>query len=162
MRHVMVMRPWIDDAAARKSQPGLRSEEGMPFGCAYAQRVRAGIGQHGVENGGDIGGRDRPIGDPAGGGIDLDQRLEPEQAARSVADDLHAQAPPDQFSLDGARDRLGANGERGDVARDVDPRHAVHPCIAPSASASSMPGRNLPAGSPSSRAAGAQAHRPRQ
>ena len=139
---------------------------GWRHGVADAQRVRAGGLQHGVENGGDVGRGDGSVGDAAGGGGDFDQRFEPEEAARAVAHELRGEAAPGEFGLHRARHLVGADGKGSDVGGHVEAQgllgHGVHRCIAESARASSMPGRRRPAGSPSRRAAGAQAHRPRQ
>ncbi len=65
----------------------------------------------------------RPIGNAATAGLHLHQRLEPEQAARSGAHDLHRLPAPGGLLAYGARYRLRAQRQRGRLTRYVQGGH---------------------------------------
>jgi len=73
-----------------------------------AQRVRGASEQAGVEQTGRVVGCDRPVGDTTGRRFDLDQHLEPEQAARAVAHDADVELAFGGFVAQGAGDTVGA------------------------------------------------------
>ena len=54
------------------------------------------------------------------GHLELDHRLEPQQAARSVADELDFEAPARRFRRDRVRRCIGAHGAGGRIAGHVD------------------------------------------
>ena len=64
--------------------------------------------------------RNRPVGDAAARGFHFDQRLQPEHAARTVANQRDIEPARRGFARDGARHTLGADRESGGVARNVD------------------------------------------
>ena len=101
---------------------------------------------------GDVAERDRTEACPALGGLDLDQRLDAEQPARSGAHDLAAGVGK------GARDLVDAERDRRHVAADEDARHAATSAAIRSSAAVSI----RATGRPSTKALGPMAHRPRQ
>ncbi len=68
---------------------------------------------------GDVLDGHRTVGDAALRRLDLDHRLQPEQAARTVADDLDGLAAPRALVGQRGRDVVGADRERGRIARHV-------------------------------------------
>lgn len=71
-----------------------------------------------------------PVGDTAGGGRYLDQRLEPQKPSRSVADQLDVDAPAFGLHEDGSSGFIGAHAARGGVARHINPGRAhVSPSV---------------------------------
>ena len=162
MRLVVVERQRIGDAAAGEGQPGLLLEERDFLGHAHdAARACRRRGNPTSNRLGTSPGVDRAIGNAAVAGRDLDQRLQPEHAARAVADDRRRRAPRAAASRAIASATSSApTRQRAGIARDVD-RHAhvrtsvddrVEPLLVEPADRRS----------PSSMAAGAQAQRPRQ
>ena len=91
MGAVVVERERIDDAAAREGQArlALRGRE-SPRRAPSAQRMRGRRREPASSRPATSAGVDRAVGDAARRRLDLDQRLQPEQAARAVADDLDA------------------------------------------------------------------------
>ena len=104
---------------------------------------------------GHVVGRHVGVADPAGVGLDLDQRLEPEHAARPVADDLGA------GRLEGGGHLVGADRDRGGVAGDEHPAGRSRQ-RQPSVSASSRSADSRPWSRPSSVPDGPSAQLPRQ
>ena len=66
--------------------------------------------------------RHRSEGDAAAGRLDLDHRLEPEQAARTGAHDLDRKSLPPGLVEHRRRDLVGADGAGGGIARHEDAR----------------------------------------
>ena len=89
--------------------------------------------------------------------LDLDQRLDPDHAARAVADQRQGLAPARGLGADRLGHRIGAERAGGGVAGHPDPHHARPP-----ASASSPAAVARPTSRSSNCAAGPQAQRPRQ
>ena len=65
-------------------------------------------------------GATRAVGDAAGRRFDLDQRLQPEQAARAVAHQIDVEAAALGLTREGGGDLVGAHGEGGGIARHKD------------------------------------------
>ena len=86
MRFVVLERQRIGDAAAGKCEPLLLGEIGDRFDQAQIELVRRAEAP--VENGFHVCGRNRAVADAAGRRLDLEQRFEPQQAARAVAHQL--------------------------------------------------------------------------
>ena len=85
---------------------------GQVLGPAEAQRVRAAAEQAGVEQARDIARPHRPVGDAALWRLDLDHRLEPEQAARAGAHDRGRRGPRARGRMvQRRRDAVGAERE---------------------------------------------------
>ena len=124
------------------------------------QRMRPAIEPPRREQALDILRSNRSVSDTAGGGLDFNHRFEPKQTARSGSNNLDVEAA---FAL-GGDDRpfhlVGAERQGAGIARheDARPRHRR----AWSMSADSRALSSAPTTLPSSIAAGAQAHNPRQ
>ena len=86
--------------------------------------------------------------------LHLDQRFQPDHAARAGAHDLDRNAPRFGLGLKRARDILGTQRLGGGVTRNVDLHGAT--------SATSASARTRPRRAPSTIAAGPQAQSPRQ
>ncbi len=113
-----------------------------------------------LEHSGNVIGGHGPVGDPARARLDLDERLEPEEAARAVSHDGDIEAMGGTVGLDGAGHRFRSDGQRGGVGGDEYPRHAELPAC--DTSRSSRAGVTRPWSSPSSITAGDSAQFPRQ
>ena len=87
VRAVVRDRQGIDDADAREHPPLLAGQVRDLIRRAMAERMVAAGQQARVEQARDVARRDRPVGDAAGRRLDLDERLQPEQAAGPIADD---------------------------------------------------------------------------
>ena len=72
--------------------------------------------------------------DSPAGRRDLDQRFEPEQPARAVAHQLQRDAATGTFGLQGVGHLVGADCERGRVARDIDGCRVHAPALTPALS----------------------------
>jgi len=151
-------RQRIDDAAAREGDARLALQEGNVLGPSHTQRMGSDR-QAASKEARHVLGRHRPEADAATVGLDLDQRLEPEQAARARAHDLDRQALALGLVDDRGRDLVGADGAGRGVARHEDAR-GHHPTSR--AMSSIEAGVRRPIGSPSSMADGPEAQRPRQ
>src|SRR5262249_11372336 len=90
---------------------------------AVAQPVLGPGQEAGVEQPWDVGRGDRAVGHPAVDGGDLDQRLEPEQAARAVADDADVQPARGRLPGHGGRHLVRADRAGRRVAGDEDRGH---------------------------------------
>ena len=77
MGAIILHRNWIDHAAARESEPLLAREIGNFLDQAKRERVAAAFEKLRGKEARHIVHCDRPKADPAFGGRDLDQRLEP-------------------------------------------------------------------------------------
>ena len=88
MRGVVVEVERVDHADAGEGQPFLMREIRAFLDQAEAERMLL-AGEDGVEHRGGVLGADRAEADAALGRHGLDQRLDPEHAARAVADDAH-------------------------------------------------------------------------
>ena len=119
VRDVVVERDGIGDADAREGEALLLREVGMLLGEAERERVRLALEESGVEQAGDVGGVDRAVGDAAGRRLHLDQRLEPEQAARAVAHQVHvvARAPRPRWRWRGPPARRRPRARRSRAGR---------------------------------------------
>ena len=159
MGAIVVERERIDDAAAREGQPGLALEPRNLVGKAMRERMRAAVGQRGVEHTGGIVRRDRTIGDPPCRRRDLDHRLEPVEPARAGAHDLDVEMARGRRLPQRGRDLVRADREGAGVAGNEDAGR--HRCACAS-SASRRRSSSRPTSRPSSIADGAIAHRPRQ
>ncbi|MDT4852261.1 hypothetical protein FQZ97_864850 [compost metagenome] len=137
---------------------------GNGFRQAQAQRVFAASQPAGIEQPGDVFGLHGAVGDAPLRRGDLDQGLQPEQAARAVAHDLHGQAAlvRDAFDVPGHRVRVHGQG-RG-VARHIDDDGGAHGVVSSvrASSRSSFSGVTRACGRPSIMTAGDWAHSPRQ
>ena len=158
MGAIVRQRQGIDDTAAREGDAGLALEERDLLGPADAQRMRRGR-QAVDEQAGNVLHRHRTEADAATGGLDLDQRLQPEQAARAGAHDLDIEVLAPGHVEDRGGDLVGADGTGGCIAWDVEARRH-QPTSRAISSIESAVSRAI--GSPSSIADGPDAHRPRQ
>ena len=159
MRLIIGERKRINDAATGKGKPRLRREEWMIFRFANPQGMRAAVQETCIEEGRDIGSQYRAIADTPLCRLDLDQRLQKEHTPRAGADNLDRQTARLRFCHDLCGDLVGANGERGYVPGNENARHGAH---ASSSASEILSASNRPSGSPSIRADGDVAQRPRQ
>ena len=159
MLAVIEHRDRIDHAAALEGQAVLAGEIGDVLRLTEPERMRSAFGKTRIEQRLDVCGRDRTVGDAALGRPDLDHRLQPEQAARSGADDLDIEPATFGAGGDGFGDAVGAETEGDGVAGNVD--RDAHDAI--SFRAASRPSAVRRAtGRSSTRAPGPLAQSPRQ
>ena len=92
MTAIIVERERIGQPAAREDEALLPSEVGDVFDAAVRLRMRAAGEKVRLEQLRRLVRRDRTIAKASGGGLDLDERLEPEEAARSGAHDRNVEA----------------------------------------------------------------------
>ena len=152
-------RQWIDDAAAREGDARLALQEGSILGPADAQRVGGTRWLAVGEKTRNVLRRHRPEGDAPARCLDLDHRLEPEQAARAGANHFDGNTEAPGLADDGGGDAIGANRAGGGIARNEDPRRHRPASRTRSCSDARF---SRATGSPSSRAVGAHAQRPKQ
>ncbi|MNN44994.1 hypothetical protein D3C81_1593070 [compost metagenome] len=117
MRAVVIQRQRVGDADAGKGQALLLLQERDLVGQAVRQRMRAALQQASVEQRRHVCRADRSVGHAPRFGLHLDQRLQPEHAARAVADDAHRLAAAGGFAFDRAGHFIGAQRQRGRIAR---------------------------------------------
>ena len=115
VRQVVVEADGIRHAHARERQPFLLREVRNRLDQADAQRVRAALEKVGVEERPDVGGGHRSVTGAAVAQRDLDERLEPDHAARAVADDRDVHLSNAGFFSDRLRDLFRAQRQRGGV-----------------------------------------------
>ena len=159
---VIVERERVGQAAAREHEPLLPLEIGNILDPSERLRVGAPDQEPAFEQRAGVRIRDRTVTHPAGRGLDFDERLQPEKAARTGAHDREVDAPIARLSRKRSGDGVGADGEGGGIAGDEDLR--VHDAF-PSASAtiaSIFCRSRRPIGWPSRSAAGESAQLPRQ
>ena len=92
MTAIIVEREGIGHSAAREDEALLPGEVGDLSDPAERLRMRAAGKKVRLEQLGHLLRRDRTIADASGGRLDLDERLEPEEAARSGAHDRNVEA----------------------------------------------------------------------
>ncbi len=156
---VVVQRLRIGDPAAGERQARLALEERQLLGPADPLGMGTALEQARGDQRRDLVGVDGPIADAALGGLDLDQGLQLEHAARAVADQMDVAAGLGGLDGEGAGHLVGADGERRRVAGNVKlQRHARASVMRASSRASSM----RPTSLSSSMAEGPEAQRPRQ
>ncbi|MNT43030.1 hypothetical protein D3C72_1794810 [compost metagenome] len=126
MRAVVVQRQRIGNTNAGEGQALLLLQERNLIGQAVRQRMRAALQQAGTEQRRHIRRADRAIGHAAGIGLHLDQRLQPEHAARAVAHDANVVAARAGLARDGAGHVVGAKRQRGGIARHEDGGSGAH------------------------------------
>src|SRR5690606_18781599 len=87
---VVLDRQRVDQADPRKRQPVLLREVRDRLGLAERPRMRPAGQEACIEETRDVAGADRPVRKPPAVDLDLDldERLEPVEAPRAVADDL--------------------------------------------------------------------------
>ena len=112
MASVIVERQRIGDAAAGEDEPLLAGEPGDVLDPAEALRMSLAGQERRVEQGRCVLRRDRAVADPPFLRLDLDERLEPEEAARSRPDDLELDPRRAGFVLERRSGRIGADRER--------------------------------------------------
>ena len=88
--------------------------------------------------------RHRAVGDAARGALDFDQRLEPEQAARTVAAELDLASRARASAASRCARRVGTERERAGIARNVDRDAHAFTCAPASRSASRRSGVTRP------------------
>src|SRR5690606_28601869 len=156
---VFVQREGIDDAAPGEGQPGLPGDERDPFRIAKIEGMRAALEPSRIEQPGYVPWLYRAIGDTAGAGFDLDHRLQKIGAARTVAHDLGLDTARRQFAANLLHDLFRAQSKGAGISRNINARlhERTSATISETFSASIRPMT-----SPSSSAAGEQAHMPRQ
>ena len=98
----------VDHPDPGEAHPALRGQPGVLVDHADAGCLAR-------EDGGDVVGGHVGVADPARVGVELDQRLEPEHAARPVAHDLRP------GRLEGGGHLVGPDRDRGGVAGDEHP-----------------------------------------
>ncbi len=81
VRDVILQRDRIDNPHAREGQPLLALEITDLFRQAEAQAMTPTSEKTSIEKRGNVGRRDRPVGDTAAHGLDLNHRLQPEHPA---------------------------------------------------------------------------------
>jgi hypothetical protein len=158
MGAVVIDRARIDHAATCEGEASLPFQPWNFLGDATPQQMRA-VRDHGIEHGGDVGGRHRAERDAAFCGGELDHRLQPVQAARTGADDFERDAALRRGRFEHKRNFIGADRNGTGIAGNENSK--VHRC-ASATSASSRASSSRPTIRPSSIADGAVAHRPRQ
>ncbi len=162
MTAIVVERERVSQPAAREDEPLLFCEvrnvldAPQRFGMsATAQKVR-------VEKLNRLARRDRSVPDTPCGCFDLDQRLKPEEAARSGAHKLNVEAAAASLVVNCFGDEVRADRERRRIPRDEDAdAHCTLPCAAATIASIRSQSRR-PTGAPSSKAAGERAQLPRQ
>ena len=102
MAFVFVQVQRVDQPAARECQPRLARKEGNVLDPAKA-------GQRAIQQRAHIGGRHRAIGQTPAVGLDLDQGLQPDHAARPVAHDLGIQTPRGDLLRQGVGHGIGTS-----------------------------------------------------
>src|SRR6185312_1786316 len=161
MGAIVGKRERIGDAATREGQALLALQVRNFFRQAEAKGMVGDGAEAGVEQMLDVRGLDRAEGDAAGLGLDLEQRLQPEQAARAVADQRDFDAAGVGGAAHGLRHFMGTDGEGGGIARHED-AHAHRPSSPSAISRSKAAASTRPWSLPSSMSAGEQAQSPRQ
>ena len=162
MAAIIVERQRVGQAAAREDEPLLLREIRDVVDAAQRLGMSAAAQEARVEQLSRLAGCDRAVADAAGSRFDLDQRLEPKEAARSGAHELDVEAAAARLVANCVCDKVRADGERRRIRgyEDAD-AHCVLPCAA--ATIASIRSRSSrPIGSPSSKAAGERAQLPRQ
>src|SRR5690606_32632620 len=122
---VIVQADWIDDADACKRESLLTLQKWDLFGQAEMQRMRRTLKKAAIEQTRDVVGAHRAICNASLRRRYFDERLEPLQSAGAVADEVNRRIAPLCLLGDCLRDALGADRQRGSIARHVDCRPHV-------------------------------------
>ena len=154
---VIGRRQGIGDAGAGERQALLAREVGNRFDQAERQWVI--LREAGVEHGRNIAFIDPTEANASCGCLDFHQRFEPQHAARAVADDGDMDAALRRFGGNGVGHIVGAQRQRGGVARNKD-FHADSFTLA--RMRSNRAGVTRACTAPSTIMAGETAHWPRQ
>ena len=119
MRNVIINRERINHANAGESEALLILEERNFFRQTKVERMRTSGEEVRFKQRGDILRRHGPESHTALGGFNFDQRLKPEHAARTIADDLDRLAALFGLASNRGGDTVSAHGESGCIARNV-------------------------------------------
>ena len=124
--------------------------------------MRAAAQESAFKQGANVLNRDWTVALPPGRGLDLDQRLQPEKAARTRADDRDVNAPIARLPRQRSGDGVGPDGESRGIAGDENLRaHDSFPLVSATIASILLRSRR-PIGAPSKSAAGESAQLPRQ
>ena len=115
MTPVIVERQGFGESAAGKNKPLLPREIGNVLDGAERLGMRAAGQEARFEQLNRFARRDRAVADAAGGGLDLDERLEPKEAARSGANKLNVEAAAARLTENRAGDIVRADRKRGRI-----------------------------------------------
>ena len=124
---VIGKRQGIGDAAAREGEAFLLFQVGDVFGDAEVKAMRLAFEESRVEQARHFLCSDWAIRDPAARRFHFNERLEPEHAARAIADHRRIQTPRSNLLGHRFGNGLGSNGERRRVARHKD--FQAHACL---------------------------------
>ena len=97
---------------------------GISSGQPVRERVLAAVEEIRLEQARHVGRLHRAVGDAALRRLHFDQRLQPQHAARAVADDLDLAVALLGFGSDRLGDGIGAHRQRGGIAGNEDLDHA--------------------------------------
>ena len=135
VRQIFFQRARIDHADAAQADALLFGKIGMRFDVAQTQRMFAAADEIRREQVLHIGRGHRTVRDTALRGDDFDQRLQPEQAARTVAHDVDFQLVFGGRFGNGSRNFIRTERQRGGIAGNVEgDGHAFSPSSSISAS----------------------------
>src|SRR5208283_1903015 len=158
-RLIFGKRQRIGDSAALEGHAMLALPERMILDLADRELVRGAAEKTGVEERGDVLRRHIAVADAPLRRLDLNEGLQPQQAARAVAHDLDALPAGLRLLGDRCGDLVRAHGLGGHVEGNEDLRHDWR---ASAAISSSFSPSTRPIGSPSKRAEGLWAQSPKQ
>ena len=119
------------------------------------------LGEAGVQKARDVAQGHGAVAHATGCGLHLDERLEPEHAARAVAHDLGVDPAIAHAGLDCGGDLIGTDRAGGAVTRHEDADHARTSCARATASRMRSTSQR-PMSRPSTMAAGPRAQLPKQ
>ncbi len=171
VREIIGHRARVGDADTSEGQPLLALEIPDLLGRPVRQRVAlGGIARSsvkaGVEQARDRGRVHRSVGVAHAAHLDLHHRLEPEEPARSIADQFDLEVAALRFLGDRSRRRVGTDRSGGRILGHEDPGSAAHACLLwrrnGAISSSKRCGETRPCSSSSIMSEGPSAQLPRQ
>src|SRR5271165_4066318 len=162
MATVVVERERIGHAATGEDEALLSGEIGDVLDPAQRGCVRPAGQKSGLEQRRRVRRRDWPVAHAPLRRLDLDERLQPEEAARTRPHDPEVDPATPRFAGQRARNSVRSDGKSRRISRNENSRaHGTLPS-APATIASIRSRSSLPSGSPSKSAAGESAQFPRQ
>jgi len=129
MRHIVIDAARVGDADAREGEALLILEVVHFLGAAVREDVIAPVQEIGLEQAGHVVRVHGAVSHSTRRRDDFHQRLEPQEPARAIANNVHIEIAAPRFIRDGGRGFVRPHGASGGIPGNVN-RHGGHEALA--------------------------------